>query len=89
MTNCQEARVPLTIAQLNKLKSATKNMTETILRLNNKNLEDEKLLHELFLATRQTTEIRNAFANNMPEDIKLRKAQMSKTNKSGGPLVLG
>ena len=49
MTNCQEARVTLTIAQLNKSKSPTKNKTGTILRLNN-----EKLLHELFLATRQT-----------------------------------
>ena len=54
MANCQEARVKLTIAQLNKLKSPTKNKTGTILRFNKKNFEDEELLHELFLARRQT-----------------------------------
>ena len=89
MTNRQEARVTLMIAQLNKLKPPTKNKTETILRLNKKNIENEKLLHELFPATRQTTKIRNAFAKNMPEDIKLKKAQMAKIIKPGGPLILG
>ena len=39
--------------------------------------------HELFL-TRQTTEIRNAFANNMSTDIKLSKAQISKIIQSAG-----
>ena len=34
--------------------------------------------HELFLTARQTTKIRNAFANNMSTDIKLSKAQISK-----------
>ena len=29
--------------------------------------------HELFITTRQTTKLRNAFANNMTPDIKLRK----------------
>ena len=40
-------RVKLTNTQLNKSKSATKNKTETILRLNEKNFEDEELQHEL------------------------------------------
>ena len=40
--------------------------------------------HELFLTTRQTTKIRNAFANNMSTDIKLSKAQISKIIQSGG-----
>ena len=35
-----------------------------------------------FQTTRQTTKIRNAFANNMPTDIKLSKTQISKI--SGG-----
>ena len=39
--------------------------------------------HELFL-TRQTTKIRNAFANNMSTDTKLSKAQISKIIESGG-----
>ena len=60
MANYQEARVKLTNTQLNKLKSAAKNKTGTILRMNKKNFRDEELPHE-FLTTRQTTKIRNAF----------------------------
>ena len=40
MANYQQARVRLTNTQLNKLKSAAKNKTGTILRLNKKKLED-------------------------------------------------
>ena len=85
MANYQEARVKLTNTQLNKLKSAAKNKAETILRLNKKNFEDEELPHELelFLTTRQTTKIRNAFANN-----KLSKPQISKIILSGGKKAL-
>ena len=46
--------------------------------------EDEELPHELFLATRQTTKIKNTFANNMSTDIKLSKAQISKMIQSYG-----
>ena len=38
--------------------------------------------HELFLTTRQTTKIRNAFANNMSTDIKLSKVKISKLIQS-------
>ena len=65
MINYQEARVNLINTQINKLKSATKNMTRTILRLSKKNFGGEKLPRELFLTTRQTTKIRNVFANNI------------------------
>ena len=71
MANDQEVRVKLTNTQLIKLKSAAKTKTGTILRINKKNCEDEELRHELFLATRETTKIRNAFSNNMSTDIKL------------------
>ena len=74
----------LTNTQLNELKSAAENQTGTILRINKKNFEDEELPHELFLTTRQTTKVRNAFANNMSTDIKLSKAQTSKIIQSGG-----
>ena len=57
MANYQEARVKLTNTQLIRLKSAAKNKTETILRLNKKNFEDQELPHELFLTRRQTTRI--------------------------------
>ena len=40
--------------------------------------------HELFLTTRQTTKLRNAFANNISADIKLSKAQICKIIQSGG-----
>ena len=74
----------LTIIQLNKLKYAVKHKTGTILRLNKKKIEDKELPHDLFLTTRQTTKMRNAFANNMSTDIKLSKAQISKIIQSGG-----
>ena len=54
MANYQETRAKLTNTQLNKLKSAEKNKTVTILRTNKKKFEDKELPHELFLTTRQT-----------------------------------
>ena len=78
MTNYQEVRAPSKKTQLDKLISAAKSKTGAILRLNKKNFEDEELLHELFLKTRQRTKIRNAFANNMSTNIKLSKAQYLK-----------
>ena len=54
MANYQQVRVKLTNTQLNKLKSAAKNKTRKILGLNKS--------YKLFLTTRQTTKIRNAFA---------------------------
>ena len=84
MANYQKAWVELTNARLNKLKFASKNKARTLLRLIKKNFEDEELPHELFLTTRQTTNIRNAFANNISTDIKLSKGQTLKIIQSGG-----
>ena len=84
MANYQEARVKLTNTQLHKLNSAAQNKTGTILRLNKRNFDDEEVSHELFLTTRQTTKIRNVFANDMSTDIKLSKAQLSKIIQSSG-----
>ena len=72
MSHYQEARVKLTNSQLNKLKSTAKNKTGTTLRMNKKNFEDEELAHELFLTTRQTTKIKNAFLNDMSTNTKLK-----------------
>ena len=55
MANYQEARVKLTNAQLEKLKSAAKNKTGTKLKINKINFEYEELPHELFLTKIQTT----------------------------------
>ena len=82
MANYQEARVKLTSTQLNNLKSAAKNKTGTILRINKRNFQDEELSHELFLRTRQITKVRNVIANNMSTDIKLSKDQISKLFQS-------
>ena len=43
-----------------------------MLKINEKSFEDEELPHGLFLTTRKTTKIRNAFANNISTDIKLK-----------------
>ena len=99
MANYQEARVKqikkykikLTNTKLNKLKSAEKNNTGTISRINEKNFvdEDEELPDELLL--RQTIKIRNDFANNLSTDIRLSKTQIPKIIQSGEVdlLVLG
>ena len=50
-------RVQLINTQLKKRKLAAYNKTGTILRIDNKKFEDEELLHELFLRTRQTTKV--------------------------------
>ena len=84
MVNYQEARVKLTYTQLNKLKSAAKNKTGLILRLHKQNFNNEKLPNALIIATRQTTKIRDAFANVTSTYVKLSKAQISKIIQSGG-----
>ena len=69
---------------MSKSKSAAKNKTGAILRINTKNVDDEELPYELFLTTRQTTKTRDAFANNISTDIKLTKTQISKIIQWGG-----
>ena len=59
--------------------------------MNARMFNENSLPHELLLTTRQITKLRNAIANNMSTDIKLRKAQISKIIQSGGFLgkILG
>ena len=64
----------LTNVQLNKLKRAVKSNEGTTLRLGIKNLNKDKLPHELLVTTRQNTKLRNAINNNLATDIKLSKA---------------
>ena len=84
MANFEEARVKLTNTQLNKLRFAAKNKIGTTLRITRENFLGEELPHELFLTARQKTKIKNAFANNMSNDLKLGKAQLSKIIQLGG-----
>ena len=68
---------------IKQIKICSKKKTGKILTMNKKNFEDEILPDELFLTTRQTTKIRNAFANNISADEKVSKAQISKIIWSG------
>ena len=54
------------------------------MRITRKNFQDEELTHELFLTLRQTTKIRNVFADYMSTDIKLGKAQIIQSGGSFG-----
>ena len=78
MANYQEVRGKLTNTRLKKLKPAAKNKTGTMLRINKENHQHEEVWYELFLTTKQTTKIRNAFTDNMSADIKLSKTKISK-----------
>ena len=61
-----------------------KNKTGTTLRMNLKMFHGNDLPHELLLITRQKTNLRNAFNNNMLTDLTLSKAQISKIIQPGG-----
>ena len=52
--------------------------------MNIKMFDENELPHDLLLATRQKTKLRNAFENIISTDIKLSKTQISKKNQSGG-----
>ena len=45
---------------------------------------ETNFLHKLFLTTRQVSNLRKAFANNLSTDIKLSKTQVSNMIQSGG-----
>ena len=73
MVEYNKLNVKLSHLQLNKLKTAAKNQTGVILRLNIKIFEGINLPHELLLTARQKTRQRNAFENNMSFDKKSSK----------------
>ena len=82
--------VKLSNPQLNKLKSAIKNKTETVLRLSSKMISnsDDRINfpHELLLTNRQVANLHKDFANNSSIDIKFSKTQLFKMIQSGGIL---
>ena len=84
MVEYSKVNVRLSDTQLKKLKTAVKDNTRTILRINLKMFDGNNLPHELLLTTRQKKKLRNAFNNNMSTDIKLSKAQITKIIQSGG-----
>ena len=84
MVEYNTVNAKLSSSQLNKLKSAVKNIQRTILRMNAKMLSANNLPHEFLLTTRQTTKLRKAIENNVSTDIKLYKAQIPKIIQPGG-----
>ena len=98
MVEYSKVNAKLIDTQQKKLKTAAKNETGATLRMNLKIVDGNDLPHELSLTTRQRTELRNSFNNNMPTDLKLSKAQISKIiqfwgflgsllSKLAGPLI--
>ena len=69
-----------------RLKNAVKNRKDLTLRMNIKMFNGSNLPHELLLTTRQKTNLKNVFENNMSTDVKLSKAQISNIIQSGGVL---
>ena len=84
MVEYSKVNVKLTDTQVKKLKTAVKNKSGATLRMSLKMFDGNDLPHELLLTTRQKTNLRNAFNNNMSTNLKLSKAQISKTIQSGG-----
>ena len=87
MVGYSKVNVKLTDTQLKKLKTVVKTKTGTTLRMIFKMSDENDLPHELLLTTKQKTELRNAFNNNISTDIKLSKAQIAKISKLAGPLM--
>ena len=78
MVDYSRVNVKLSDSQLNKLRFSVENQTGVRLRTNIKMFDGDKLPHELLLTTRQKTNLRNLFENNMSTDVKLPKTQISK-----------
>ena len=84
MVEYSKVNVKLSDTQIKKIKTAVKNKTGAILKMNLKIFHGNDLPHELLLTTRQKIKLRNAFNNNMSTKIKLFKAQILKIVQSGG-----
>ena len=79
-----KVNVKLTDKQLKKLKTVVKSKTATTLRMTLEMFDGNDLPYESVLTTRQKTKLRNAFNSNMPTDLKLSKAQITKIIQSRG-----
>ena len=79
MTQYNTLNVKLSNPQPNKLKSATKDENEVVLRFSSNMIGDNQtnFLHKLSLTNRQVSNLRKAFANHSSTDIKLSKTQLS------------
>ena len=85
MTQYNSLNAKLSNSKLNKLKSATKNKTEIVLRLSSNMIGDydTNFPQKLLLINRQVANLRKAFVDKSSNDIKLSKTQISKMIQSG------
>ena len=85
MTQYNSLNVKLSNSQLNKLKSATKNKLEVVIRLSSNIISNDEtnFPHKLLLTDRQVSSLRKSFANNSSTDIELSKTQLSQMIQSG------
>ena len=86
MVEYSKVNVKLSDTQLKKLKTSFKIKTETTLRMSLEMFNGKNLLHELLLTTTQKAKLRNAFNNNISNNLKLSKAQISEIFQSAGVL---
>ena len=93
MVEYNTVNAKLSNSQLNKLKSPVKNRQGTF-EMNARMLSANDLPRELLLTANQTTKLRIVIENNMPTNIKLSNARISKIIQSGsfigkplGPLL--
>ena len=88
MTQYNSFNVKLSNSQLEKLKSAIKNVTDVTLKLSSNmigNPDDEaNIPHKLLLTNIQVANICKAFGNYLSTDIKWSKTQLSKMIQLGG-----
>ena len=84
MNEYSTVNVKLTDTQLKKLKTDVKSKTGMTLRMSLKMIDRNDQRHELFVTTRQKTNLRNAFNNSLSTDLKLTKAQISEIIQSEG-----
>ena len=80
MTQYNSLNVKLSNSQLNKLKSAIKDESEVVLTSSSNVIGDDEtnFPHKLLLTNRQASNLRKAFVNYLPTDVKLSKTQISK-----------
>ena len=84
MNEYSTVNVKLTDTQLKKLKTDVKSKTGMTLRMSLKMIDRNDQRHELFVTTRQKTNLRSAFNNSLSTDLKLTKTQISEIIQSGG-----
>ena len=83
MVEHSKVNVKISDRQRKQLKTAVEEKTGASLRMNLKILDGNHMPHELLRTTRQKSNLRNAFNNNISTDLKFSKAQIYKIIQCG------